>query len=241
MKITGLSTLWMIVALVSLPPMALAKNREGDPHYLSVGFFDLHVCNWPDREPFFLAVFSTYQYDKVKNVKVFAPDGKAVGSFVLDKFQIIKKKGKPTKKVFLTQMPLTDPKQDGWYRARIEMADGSRHVAKDYVEIIIMDRAQQRVPPENSVNIDPPRELRWRPVPGARFYRVYIRDIWDGERVIFSSKVLTEPKVSVPPNLLKPGGYYGWKVHARDVNEDAERGDFNHGSLTDYIEFSVKP
>jgi hypothetical protein len=241
MKTYWLSAFLIIVGNIWSPVAVSSPDHKSDPHYLAVGFFDLHVCNWPERRPFFLAVFSSYQYDRVRRVTVNAPDGKVVGEIDLTKFRIVDKKGKPRKKVFLTEMALPEPAADGWYRAVIEMDDGSRHVARDLVEIAIMERAQQRVPPHKSANIDLPREFRWAPVPGARFYRVFIRDLWDDERVIHSSKVLTESRYPVPPNLLKAGGYYSWKVHARDVNEDTERGDFNHGSLTDYIEFSVKP
>ncbi len=217
------------------------NKRKNDPHYLPVGFFDLHVCNWHDRKPFFLAVFSSHQYDQVKSVKVFAPNNNLVGRFNLTKFRVIDKKGKPRKKAFLTQMALTNPRQDGWYRAEIEMKNGTRHVAKDFVKISLMQRARNRVPSAGAANIELPREFIWDPIPGAKYYRVFIKDLWDDERVIHSSKMLKEPRFKVPRNVLQPGGYYSWRVHARDINEDQKLGDFNHGSLTRDIEFSVKP
>lgn len=241
MKRAILSLLVIVFALCSTSINAGEKKHVNDPHYLSIGFFDLHVCNWSDRKPFFLAVFSSYQYDMVKIVKVFAPDGKPVGNFDLGKFRIIDKKGKPRKKVFLTQMPLIKPHQDGWYRAEIEMNDGTRYQAKDFVKISIMPRVRNPVPSAGATDIPAPREFSWDPVPGAKYYRVYIKDIWGEERVIHSSKWLTEPRFIVPSGLLQTGGYYSWRVHARDVNEDPMLGDFNHGSLTGDIEFTVKP
>lgn len=71
-------------------------------------------------------------------------------------------------------------------------------------------------------------------------YPVFVHDIWEGEALIFRSPRLTENWVKLPAGLLKPGGYYMWRVHARDVDEDIELGDFNDGSLTPYFKFSVR-
>jgi len=70
---------------------------------------------------------------------------------------------------------------------------------------------------------------------------VVIKDLWNDEKMVYSSKLLKEPRLVVPSGLLQPGGYYSWLVHARDVNEDPVLGDFNRGSQTDAIEFSIKP
>jgi hypothetical protein len=229
----------LILAVFSMPAASETKKHPNDPHYIQVGFFDLHVCNWHDRKPFFLAVFSSYQYDQVKSVSVYTPNDKKVGRFDLNRFRIVEKKGKPRKKVFLTQMPLTNPVQNGWYRAEIQMKDGSSYMAKDLVHISIMPLANNRSPADDARDISNRSEFSWDPVPGAKYYKVYIRDLWDGERIIHSSKLLRQPRYVIPANVLQPGGFYSWRIHARDTNEDPEVGDFNHGSLTDAIEFSV--
>lgn len=241
MRIYWLSALFVVVGNMWFTVAVSAPDHKNDPHYIAVGFFDLHVCNWPDRKPFFLAVFSSDQYDKVKHVNVFAPSGKKVGGINLANYRLISKKGKPLKKAFLTEMALIEPVQNGWYRAEIEMKNGARYIAKDFVEIRLLPRALNRIPPPGARNIATPRELKWDPVPDAKFYRVVIRDLWNDEKVVYSSRLLKEPRLVVPGGLLQPGGYYSWLVHARDVNEDPVLGDFNRGSQTDAIEFSIKP
>ena len=43
----------------------------------------------------------------------------------------------------------------------------------------------------------------------------------------------------VSAGMAKRGGMYSWIVHSRDVNEDLLLGDFNHGSLSKPVVFSV--
>ena len=50
-------------------------QHAGDPHYTPAGFFDIHVCNWPGRELFFMSLLSTPRYDEVEQVEVFFPNG----------------------------------------------------------------------------------------------------------------------------------------------------------------------
>ena len=45
-----------------------------DPHTSEAGFFDIHVCNWPERELFFMSLFSTPRFDEVRQVEVFFPN-----------------------------------------------------------------------------------------------------------------------------------------------------------------------
>lgn len=49
-------------------------GHEDDPHYTPTGFFDVHVCNWPEKPRFLMALFSTQYFDEVAKVPVFAPD-----------------------------------------------------------------------------------------------------------------------------------------------------------------------
>ena len=39
---------------------------------------------------------------------------------------------------------------------------------------------------------------------------------------------------------MKPGGEYQWRVHARDMNGDPVYGDFNAGSQTHKMEFTIE-
>ena len=94
---------------------------------------------------------------------------------------------------------------------------------------------------DGAEDIDLPRELTWKAVDGAGFYEVFIHDIWNNDRLIYTSKLLTEPRVVLPANLLQPGGYYRWIINARDVNEDIRLGDFDSGSMSRMATFSVRP
>ncbi|MGD2054983.1 MAG: hypothetical protein PVG45_12860, partial [Gammaproteobacteria bacterium] len=49
---------------------APANKKANDPHYTPAGFFDIHVCNWPDRELFFMPLFSTVRYDEITALDV---------------------------------------------------------------------------------------------------------------------------------------------------------------------------
>lgn len=48
---------------------AVASNKEiipapmKDPHYTEVGFFDIHVCNWPNKH------CSSWHYSRVMSMK----------------------------------------------------------------------------------------------------------------------------------------------------------------------------
>ena len=68
---------------------------------------------------------------------------------------------------------------------------------------------------------------------------MFIRDLWK-EKDIYTSELLDKPELLLPKGLLKAGGYYAWRVHARDVNEHALLGDFNNGSLTSHVTFSIR-
>ena len=84
-----------------------------------------------------------------------------------------------------------------------------------------------------------PEKLTWEPVPGAGFYQVFIRDLWNDSKLIHTSKLLTRPELELPPGLLQQGGYYSWIIHARDTNSHILLGDFNHGSLNKSATFLI--
>ena len=85
-----------------------------------------------------------------------------------------------------------------------------------------------------------PRALTWNRVEGAGYYEVFIRDLWDDNRLIYTSKLLNEPRLELPAGLIRPGGLYSWLVHARDIDRDIRLGDFNRGSMSRPVTFSVR-
>jgi hypothetical protein len=213
--------------------------KTGDPHYNKIGFFDIHVCNWPDQPLFFLTLFSTKSYSDVARVEVFLPDGRPLGELDLERYRIINKKGEREKRVFIGQIPMPDKAPDGWYSAKVALKNGAVHHAKDYVIIHKMPLPSGMQPPHEADNVPVPKKLIWDPVEGAAHYKVFIRDLWEGGRTVHESKLLTKPYLSLPPGLLKPGGMYSWRVHARDVDGNVLLGDFNHGSLSPWLIFGI--
>ncbi len=209
-----------------------------DPHYTAVGFFDIHVCSWPDRPLFFMALFSSAQYDLIKEVEVLTPGGARLLTLDLARYNVLRKPGKPDKHVFISQTPVARDAENGWYNARITTTDGRVFEARDYVRIAELGQPNTGLnPPDRAQNVAVPRELSWAAIPGASHYKVFIRDMWDGGKMIHESKLLTEPRLVLPDGLLKADGWYMWRVHARDINEDVVLGDFNHGSLGREAEF----
>lgn len=229
---------WLLISLL-LPIMSTHAAQVGDTHYIEVGFFDIHVCNWPDRQPFYMALFSTTRYDELVDIEIFDVQGRSLGKLPLDRFRLLKRDGQPEKRVFIDQLSIAPEAADGWFEARIRLRNGSEHKAKDYVIHQLMPLAAGLEPTDGAEDIPLPQALRWAPVAGAKHYQVFVRDLWDGEKVILESELLNEPHLQIPPGLLKPGGLYEWRVHARDVNEHVLLGDFNNGSLTRWVQFSV--
>lgn len=211
---------------------------SGDPHYTEVGFFDIHVCNWPNRPLFFLTLFSSYEHKNLAKVEIFTPDGTTIGELDFSNFRLIEQKGKPLKKVFLKEFKIPKSSGDGWYYALATMKNGKTYRGEDFVVMRKMHRASSVVPKPGAEEVSMPKQLKWDAVPGAKHYQVFINDLWEG-KLIHSSALLPKPVFNVPKDLLHPGGYYSWRIHARDVNENVILGDFNHGSLTGRMEFTV--
>jgi len=216
------------------------QTRRSDPHYSPNGFFDIHICNWPDRPPFFLSLFSTYQFDKVKKIEVFNPDGSFLDTIGKQRFKLIEKKGKPVKRVFIKHTELPNNAQPGWYTTTVTMNDGNKLELKDYVIIDHIDWARETKPAANASNIRVPTQLSWKAIPGAGYYKVFIKDLWEDGKVILKSKLLKEPRLNLKPGLLQTDGWYEWRVHARDSNGHVLLGDFNHGSLSPVMKFTTR-
>lgn len=214
---------------------------DQDPHYTPAGFFDLHVCNWPEQEPFYMALFSSTEFDQIASITVLDSARHAVGNLDMQRFQIQKNPGKAEKHVFITHFSIPAEVDDGWFSAVVTMRSGQQYEAKDFVVHAVLPLAHDFVPIPDAELENPPEQLRWGPVRGATHYMVTIRDDWDNDQLIYRSPLITEPKLTLPVGLIRPGGHYQWRVHARDVNGSTLLGDFNHGSLTAPVRFSVAP
>ena len=201
-------------------------------------FFDIHVCNWPDRSLFFLTLFSSYQHNDIAKVEVFTPKGQTIGELDFTEYRLIQKKGNPDKKVFMKNFEIPENAGDGWYSATVTMKNGTRYAAEDFVVLRKMQRPTNILPEDGAEDIALPRKLTWDPIPGAKFYRVFIKDNWEGVTIL-ESELLSKPELILPEGKLSPGGFYSWRIHSRDVNENVLLGDFNHGSLTNPMTFTV--
>lgn len=234
-RITFLAALLCALSVAAKAPVV----ENSDPHYTVIGFFDIHVCNWPDRPPFYMALFSTAQYQNIASVRIYFPNGKPAGELDMKRYRIITPPGKPEKHVFISQLPLSNEATDGWFRATIKTRDGREISAKDYVVHTLMPIVHETTPTTGQEVAHPPTELSWSPVTGATHYQITLRDEWDDRRVIFTSAFMTEAKVTLPSGLLQQGGRYTWVIHARDSNGSILLGDFNHGSLSAPQKFTV--
>jgi hypothetical protein len=226
------------MAVTTLNAQETLHGQNSDPHYNDVGFFDIHLCNWPDRPLHIMALFSTTQFDDLGSVEILMPNHKLVGQLELNKFRLVQTKDKKEKRVFISRFDMPSDASDGWYAAKIKMKNGKTYTAKDYVIIQTMPWVTEINPPNGAENIPIPTELTWRPIPGAKYYQVFLHDVWKA-KLIYTSKLLDKPKLKLPKDLIEPGGEYEWRIHAREGNENTLLGDFNHGTLTNAAYFSV--
>ncbi|MBE0614513.1 MAG: hypothetical protein IH604_12660 [Burkholderiales bacterium] len=233
---------WVLAAGLSPASAQVgAGGAAGSVHHTEAGFFDIHVCNWPNQPVFLMALFSTTRYKEIGEIEVFDPGNRSLGRLDLRRYRLVLNPGKPEKRVFIANIAVPDKAADGWYSARITMRAGETFSARDYVALGRLPRAGDLIPADGAENVTLPKELKWNAVPGAKYYQVFVKDLWDGERLILTSTMLDKPRLALPPGLLQPGGAYSWRVHARDVNEDPKLGDFNLGSLSAEVKFSVAP
>lgn len=213
-----------------------------DPHETAAGYFDLHICNWPDRPPFVVALFATADSANVRRIDVLRPDGRVLGEMRLTTFETRIDEHGQERRAYKTFLPLPKDAPAGWYRARVTLRDGSVLQARDFLQVQILPQAQVVQPANGQDNLPRVSELRWRPVPGASHYRVFIKDAWAGEQ-IFKSDLLTESRLRLPPGVLKPSGSYVWRVHARSAGvgagDETKWGEFNHGSLNTEASFAL--
>ena len=94
-------------------------------------------------------------------------------------------------------------------------------------------------PAPGAENVPASTELRWDPIPGAKYYEVFLRDEWVGTAAM-DTGLLTEPRFVPPKGSIQPGGEYVWRIHARDSGGNVLLGDFDFGSLSREMRFTVK-
>lgn len=221
---------------------ALEATQPAAPlHRIELGFFDIHVCNWSDRPLFLMALFSTSRFDDITAIEILDPEGRALGTLDTSQYRLTRTAGQPEKRVFIRQIAVPAGARDGWYAARVTARNGATFIARDFVVMSRLPIAEGTQPAPGSEDVTMPSELRWHAIRGAKHYQVFVQDLWDGEKLIYTSPLLDEPRAPLPVGLLKAGGYYAWRIHARDVNEHELLGDFNHGSLGPVMKFSVAP
>ncbi len=226
--------------LLLINQYAVANPGQADnPHYNKIGFFDMHVCNWPGQPLFFLSLFSTTHFDQINKIEVFDNNKLLLGQLDLAKYRIVMLKNpKREKRVFIKHLAIPNTSGNGWYSTKVFLKDGHLLTAKDFVIIYKMKQATGMRPYPNAMLNNIPETLSLHPVPGAKYYQIFINDLWSGNN-LYSSDLLTTPSLKLPKNLLKHEGSYCWRINARDTNEDVLLGDFNHGSLTKCFEFDI--
>lgn len=225
----------LLMPLDSLAEFSPALNV--DPHYNELGFFDIHLCNWPERPNFFKMLFSSAHYEKIDSMKIYAPDNKLLAQLDKEKFIRLRRKGKAEKHVYIFDMDAPEKVTTGWYRIDVKTTDGRIYQAEDYVIASRMGKVSGMRPADDEERVLPVT-LKWKPVSGAQFYKVFVRDVWD-DKLIFTSDLVSDTTVALPTEKLEPGGYYSWAVHARDTNEHILLGDFHMGSMSEKAFFSV--
>lgn len=231
--------LYLVTFLLNPQYSNASPNREGDTHYTKAGFFDIHVCNWPDRPLFFMILFSTAEYESIKKIEIFDNNGKLLGNLDLTKYRtVMLKKPVREKRVFIKQFEIPKISGDGWYSAKVHLKSGKIVTAKDYVIISKLNIASGAQPGRGIIN-EVPKAFTWKAVPNAQYYQVFVTDYWN-DNTVHSSDLLTRPEYVPPKDLLKRGGAYCWRIHARDTNEHVLLGDFNHGSLSRCVEFEIQ-
>lgn len=215
-----------------------APVLDQDPHRNKLGFFDIHICNWPERQRFFKILFSTEKFNDVAEMEVFDPSGASLAVLQKNRFKKLVRKKKPEKRVFIVDMDMPDSATTGWYTIKVKTVDGKVYIARDYVPMTRINRVSGMAPSTEDGSFPLPVTLAWSKLTGAGFYKVFVRDEWTGE-LVFKSKLIGENNIKIPKGKLSPGGYYSWAVHARDLNEHILLGDFHMGSMSKKAFFNV--
>ncbi len=238
--IKRLKTLIILTSIFTQSTLIAEVSRvvDKDPHYNQIGFFDIHLCNWPERPNFFKVLFSSEKYKQIDSMNIYTPDEKLLISLDKQNFKTMKRKNKPDKRLYMVDIDVPDIASTGWYRIDVKTNTGKVHSAEDYVVMTRLDKVTEMQPSGEDKEFSIPINLQWTPVPGAQFYQVFVRDAWTG-KMVYQSKLINTNKIKIPDEKLVPGGYYSWAVHARDTNEHILLGDFHMGSISNKIFFNV--
>ena len=215
-----------------------ALELTNDPHYNQMGFFDIHICNWPERPNYFKILFSSEQYQQIESMSVYTPDKQLLANLDRTKFRTLKRKNKADKRVYLLDLDVPELASTGWYKIDIRTKNGNVFQAKDYVIMSRLEKVSDMQPSDENSEVNLPVTLKWKPVAGSQYYQVYVRDAWT-EKLVFRSKLTDSPEVEIPEHKLQPGGDYYWTVHSRDTNEHILLGDFHMGSMSTKAFFSI--
>lgn len=211
---------------------------NNDSHYSKIGFFDVHICNLPNRTYFFKILFSSVNYADIESMDVFTPDEKILVKLNKNKYKTLKRKNKPGKRVFIADMDISEPVQTGWYKIKVRTKNGEQYEAMDFVVPGKINRVAGMEPSNSDKELKLPITLKWKSVTGAKYYKTFIRDAWTG-KLVFQSNLIDDTKIKIPKGKLLTGGYYSWVVHARDISNHVLLGDFNMGSMSDKAYFST--
>ena len=226
----------MLIQSTSNAEESLVLNN--DPHYNSVGFFDIHLCNWPERPNYFKILFSSEKYQQIESMSVYTPDNQLLANMDKTKFRTLKRENKPDKRVYLLDLDVPELASTGWYKIDIKTENGTVYHAKDYVIMTRLKKVSDMHPTGEDKEFSLPITLKWKPVAGSQYYQAYVRDVWT-EKMVFKSKLIDTPEIKIPDGKLEPGGDYYWTVHSRDTNEHILLGDFHMGSLSKKSFFTV--
>lgn len=209
-----------------------------DPHSNALGFFDIHICNWPERPNYFKVLFETEKYQYIDSMSVYTPDDKLLVTLDNTKFLSQKRKYRPEKRFFILDIDVPEFATTGWYSIDVKTKNGQSFKAKDYVIMSRLQRVSQMTPSGDDVVVRLPVVLQWKTVPGAYYYQVYVRDAWTDE-LVYTSDTTEKNATRIPNNMLEAGGYYYWRVNARDLKGSILLGDFHMGSMSEKAYFNV--
>ena len=229
-----LSSLFMINVLYADEAPVLNK----DPHINELGFFDIHICNWPERPNYFKVLFETEKYQYIDSMSVYTPDDKLLVTLDKTKFKTQKRKYRPEKRFFILDIDVPEFATTGWYSIDVKTKNGKSFQAKDYVIMSRLQRVSKMTPSGDDVEVRLPVVLQWKTVPGAYYYQVYVRDAWTDE-LVYSSNITEKNTIRIPSNSLEADGYYYWSVNARDLKGSILLGDFHMGSMSEKSFFNV--
>ncbi len=234
------SNILIIALFMFLQSTAKAEDAlelENDPHYNQIGFFDIHICNWPERPNYFKILFSSEKYQQIESMSVYTPDKQLLTNMDRKKFRTLKRKNKANKRVYLLDLDVPELASTGWYTIDIKTKNGATHHAKDYVIMTRLEKTSEMSPSDDR-EFSLPVTLKWKPVAGSQYYQTFVRDAWT-EKLVFRSKLIDTPEIKIPRDRLEPGGDYYWTVHSRDINEHILLGDFSMGSMSEKTFFTV--